>query len=222
MPNIIKITGPAGPAVIEFDRDRAPAFDEIMVASEIDPRVVLAEARADAERKVREAYEEGLRRGHAAGQQRFEESVGDAALAFTRAAGEMAESRARFMETLEPQLIRLAVLLAQRILEREVKMDPGVIATTARAALAYVLDAERVVLRINPMDLDTMRSRRADLLVQFDRIATIELAADPEIASGGCIASTPALEIDARISEQLASMMKGMLAEASGIPAEQL
>lgn len=200
----------------DYDRDRAPVFDDMVDDLDLDPRSILAEARIEAEQKVREAYEEGLRRGHAAGQQQFDEGVGQAVDTLHGVCEQMMQARTEFLDSLQPQLVRLAVLLAERILEREVQLDQSVIATTARAALEHVLDAERVVLRVNPRDIEVLRERKADYLAEFEQIETIDLSPDTAIASGGCIAATDQLEIDARLSEQLATMMGDMLARSNG------
>lgn len=220
MANIIKPTGARRPPVADYDRDRARAFDDLVDDGVLDPHTILMEARAEAEQKVREAYEEGLRRGHAAGEQRFNEGVGNAVETLHAACDRMLQARTEFLESLQPQLVRLAVSLAERILEREVQLDSTIVATTARAALEQVLDAERVVLRVNPSDLSVLRERKAEYLAEFERIKTLEFAPDAEIPSGGCIAETDRLEIDARLSEQLATMMTQMLAQTNGVPRE--
>lgn len=213
MAKIIKPNGVRQIAVSDYDRDRAPAFDDIVDDSAADPHAILANARAEAEQKVREAYEEGLRRGHAAGRQQFDETVGQAAETLLAVCEKMLDSHNAFLDSLQPQLVRLAVSLAERILEREVELDPTVVATTARAALKRILDAERVVLRVNPDDIAILRERRADILAEFERIQSLEFNPDPTIPTGGCVAVTDTLELDARLSEQLATMMKHMLAQ---------
>lgn len=218
MANIIKTTGAKQPPVTDYSRDRAPAFDDVPDESQLDPRAVLAEARAEAEEKVRQAYEEGLKRGYSAGQQRFDQEVGQAVETLHAACDRMQQARNEFLDSLQPQFVRLAVLLAERILEREVQLDREIVATTARAALERVLDAERVVLRANPEDIAVLRERKPDYLAEFEQIQTIEFTPDPEIASGGCVAETDRLEIDARLSEQLATMMGQMLAQAGDAP----
>lgn len=222
MANIIKPTGARRPPVSEYDRDRAPAFEDMVDETDLDPHTVLAEARAQAQQKVREAYEEGLRRGHAAGQQRFDEGVGQAVETLHGVSEQMLQARVEFLDSLQPQLVQLAVALAERILEREVQLDPTVVATTARAALERIVDAERVLLRVNPTDLAVLRERKADYLAEFEQIETIEFSPDPEIPSGGCIAATEQLEIDARLSEQLYTMMAQMLAQSNGVPRENV
>ena len=214
MANIIKPSGTKQATVSEYDRDRAPAFDDVAGESDLDPHAILADARAEAEQKVREAYEEGLRRGQAAGEKHFNDGVGNAVEALHGVCREMLHARNAFLDSLEPQLVQLSVALAERILEREVQLDPGVVASTARAALERVLDAEKVVLRANPADLAVLRERKPEYLAEFEQIHSIELVPDEAVESGGCIASTNRLEIDARFSEQLANMMAQMLAQS--------
>lgn len=215
MSNIIKPSAPRQPSIENYDRDRIAALDIDQAASELDPKVILAEARAEAEQKVREAYEEGMRRGMEAGQAQFDESVGRAADTLQQASEAMAQARQAFLDSLEPQVVQLAVALAGRILEREVRLDRSVVVTAARAALERVSDEGRVTLRVNPADIEVLREKKPELLGQFEGIATIDLAPDEEVESGGCVAVTESLEIDARLSAQLDLIMAQLLADAA-------
>ena len=84
-----------------------------------DPTAILTQAREDAEEKVREAYAEGMRRGMKAGEEKFNESVGESAQLLSQAGDTLRQAREDFLESLEPQMVKLATSIASKIIEGE-------------------------------------------------------------------------------------------------------
>lgn len=197
-----------------FDRDRTSCFDEEAAAAAADPAAILASAREEAEDKVRRAYEEGMLRGEAAGQEAFEARVNRAAEALSAAIEQAQEQREAFLRSTETPLAELAQTLAEGIVAKELETDATVIQRTARKVLEHALDTEHITLRVNPGDLEVLTEYRPELLGEFERIARIEFQPDPKIESGGCVGLTNTLTIDARISEQLRSITQQLLDES--------
>lgn len=208
MPKIIKLQAARGECVTDFER---AALEEMAGAEGADPASILAQAREEAEAKVREAYAEGMRRGMESGEQKFRESVGESARLLQEAAGRLERARQEFLDELEPQLIQLATSIAQRILDREARLSPDVLKRTARTVLQKVMDEEHVVLQVNPRDLDALRAHRVELLEQFDGISRLDIVPDESIDPGGCIAQTETLRVDGRIASQLERILNDLL-----------
>ena len=210
MPRIIKPQGAGGDKVSSYERSiferSAGNGDEIA-----DPAAILAQAREDAEEKVREAYAEGMRRGMEAGEKKFNHSVGESAQLLDRAADTIQTAHEEFLAALEPQMVQLATSIAAKIIEREANIAPEIVTKTARSVIERVLDEERVVLQVNPQDLETLREHRIQLLEEFEGIKQLELQADESIAPGGCIAVTENLRIDGRLESQLEQILNSMM-----------
>lgn len=174
----------------------------------VDPAAILAEAREKAEQKVREAYEEGMHRGTEAGREKFNASVAEAEKLLNNAAEALKDARIGFLDSLEPQIVELAIAIAAQILKREAEESPDLLRSTARAALERILDEEQVTLRVNPVDLDALREHRIELLHQFDGISRLDIVGDESIESGGCIATSETLHVDAQIQTQLEKILE--------------
>lgn len=211
MPRIIKSEGNGAGAVSAYKRlilDEA-ASDASQATT--DPAMILEQARADAEEKVREAYAEGMRRGIAAGEEKFNESVGETARMLSQAAETLQQARQEFLDELEPQMVRLATSIASKIINRETQISSEIVQRTTRSVLERVLDEERVVLRVNSKDLDTLREHRIQMLDEFEGIKQLELQADDSIVPGGCIAVTEHLRIDGRLESQLEQILNQLM-----------
>ncbi len=209
MPRIIKVRDAKGNGVSAYE---CSALDEDASAeAATDPATVLEQARHEAEEKVREAYAEGMRRGIEAGEEKFNESVGESATMLTQAAESIKQAREEFLESLEPQMVQLATSIASKILDRETQVSTEVVKRTTRNVLERVLDEERVVLRVNPQDLETLREQRVQLLEEFEGIKQLELRPDETITPGGCVAVTENLRIYGRLESQLEEIMNQLM-----------
>lgn len=212
MPKIIKWEAVEGEGVTKFEH---AALEEIACpdtdGSGTDPASILAQAREEAEAKVREAYAEGMRRGMEAGEQKFRESVSESARLLHEAATRLEQARREFLDELEPQVVQLAASIASKILEREATVSEALIKRTTRTVLEKLMDEEHVVLRANPADLEALREYRVELLEQFEGIQRLDIVADETIDAGGCIAQSDAVRIDGRLESQLERILNELL-----------
>jgi len=176
-----------------------------------DPATILEEARAEAQEKVREAYAEGMRRGMEAGEAKFRKSVAESIRLLQEAGGRLEASRMAFLNDIEPQLVHLAVSIAEKILEREAQLSSDVVKRTARSVLERVMDEEHVVLRVNPADLEALREYRVEALEQFDGLERLDVMPDETIDPGGCIAQTDSVQVDGRLNSQLECILNELL-----------
>ncbi len=192
-----------------------PSTAARVAAATWTPPRFLAEAREEAERLVREAYAEGLRRGELAGRQSAEEkfmaSVAEAGQMLRAASAAIESARASFLESAGAHVARVAVAAAGRIVRREISIDPGIVKSTAHAALEKLTGEERVQLRVHPADLDAIRLHRVDLLDRIEGLRHFDVSADESISPGGCVAETNDLLIDARIETQLAEILDRLM-----------
>jgi len=224
MAKVIKATEASTGAWLRYERDMlrpAAGSDMPALAEAPDPdppdvfemaEEVLTEARAEAQRMVREAYAEGVQRGMEAGQAEFRKNVGAAAQVLEVAATEVRRARETFLASLETQVVELAHAIAARILHREASSDPEVALRTAREALAHLADRERVTLRVNPRDLDALRAEQVSILEEFDGVGDLRIVGDDSVAPGGCLAETERLLVDARLEAQLKNLLDAMSA----------
>jgi flagellar assembly protein FliH len=192
------------PVVVED----APEEEEVDQAP--DPAEVLAEAHAEAERVVRDAYAEGLRRGIEAGQAQYLESVGQSAEALQAAAGAMKAAREEFISSLEPQVVALVKDIARRILQREIQAKGDLVCRTVRSALANLAEREQVTIRLNPADAETLQREKVALLEEFEAVKRMEIVTDDSVSPGGCIAESELLQVDARLDAQLERILEAM------------
>lgn len=203
--------------VTPMDRDALPDFPaaQFRMADDLDlmdpemlRETILAEARMEAERKIREAYDEAYQRGLDNGEEVFRESVAQAAQTLENAALQILDARKAFLDALEPQVVELATLIAERVINREVRTDPEIIVNTVRRALAQIADRQTLRLRVHPSDYEALRARQVTLLEEFSGVEAIEIAPDDAVTPGGCIAESRLMQVDARMETLLGNVLE--------------
>ncbi len=207
MARIIKSQESEGNGVSSYERDILETT-EASSARYVDPASILAEARAEAEEKVREAFAEGLERGRKAGLKKFEDSVGEAEQVLKTAGEELKSARQAYLDDMEPRLAQLASAIAAKILGREAEIGEDLVRNCARTALESIVDLERVTLKVNPGDLDAIREHKVKLLDEFDGLGQLEIVADESIEPGGCIAVSDRLHVDAQWETQIQQILE--------------
>jgi len=202
---------PARPAV-DVDAIRAQAQTlvddaarnaEVLLADAHDRgRALIEDAAARADSIAQEARKRGHDQGAAAGREAADRSM-DEMLETMRGLVEMARvERHKLIEEAEPELVRLAFGIAERVLHQQVALDRGVAVEMAKVAIARLIERDTVTVRVNPADLERMRDHRDELIAIGD-IRNLRVVEDKRVDRGGVVIDSVTGTIDARIRTQL-------------------
>ena len=208
---------PEGPEAAEprwaFAED---APEQESAPPEPDPSDSIDEERlSEAERR---GFAAGREHGRAEGraEEREHERGAQAALAHameTRRKDERArlivhfdEARQRYVQEIEPEVVRLALAVAARILRREAQMDPLLLSGAVRVALGQLAASTRVRLKVPGDDLDLWREAIA--LVPNPGVRP-EVAAGEGMRLGDCRIETEMGSVDLGVRAQLGEIERG-------------
>ncbi len=192
----------------EREAQHAPASSE-STASEKDELLFEAEQRGFAAGR-----EQGREEGRA--EERDQEREAQATLAHT-AETRRKEERARLIESLDaarqqyvhdigPEVVRLSLAVAARILRREAQMDPLLLSGAVRVALGQLASSTRVRLRVPEDDLELWREAMA--LVPNPG-ARPEVNAGEGMRLGDCVIETELGSVDLGVRAQLSEIERG-------------
>ncbi len=162
-------------------------------------------AAADLALLEKQAYERGLREGEAAGARKSLEQLQSAIQGFAESASRLASYKTQLRSEVERQVVDLALAVAQKILRRELALDPNIILAVVKACLAELESAEIYRLRANPQDIPSLAA-----FFQQQRRRNIELLPDPHISRGGAVFETAQGQLDARLETQLEEIARGL------------
>ena len=163
---------------------------------------LLAEAGERGNALVESLQSEARTAGHAEGSAAADREMSDM-MATMRNLVDMARvERHKLIESAEPELVRLAVGIAERVLHQQIALDRGVVVEMAKVAIGRLVEKESVTVRVNPGDLERMREHRDELLSNGE-IKNFRIVEDQRVDRGGVVVETDGGTIDARISTQV-------------------
>ncbi|HEY0615477.1 MAG TPA: FliH/SctL family protein [Candidatus Elarobacter sp.] len=207
---------PASPAVdVEAIRaqaqgliDDAERNAEMLLADAHNrSRALVEDAAARADTIAQDARKRGHDEGFQAGRDAADREMNDM-LVTMRGILEMARAeRHKLIEDAEPELVRLALGIAERVLHQQVALDRGVVVEMAKGAIARLIERDTVTVRVHPADLERMREHRDELIAIGD-IRSLRIVEDQRVDRGGVVVDTDAGTIDARIATQLEEARK--------------
>lgn len=199
---------PARPLIgLRGGRTGANPLDRALV----EAQGVRQRAEEEAERLQREAVERGYRDGL--------ESVAEQRVASMREIKDLKESilaeREAFYAIVEPQVVKLIMEIAEKILRRELETRPESVLDIVKFSLQQLTDKEAITLRVNPADVEMVRAYHQSIRDSAGGLREIEIIEDRRVDRGGCIAESASGSLDARIKSQIAEITR-VITEAVG------
>ena len=170
---------------------------EDLVEVAVRAKRIFANAEADAAVRLAE-FE--ANRARMSGEMR-EQVRAELALEQTQKLLELATLRARILERAENDIIQIARLLAERIIAKELSLDPCKIVLMAHQALREVGGATQVTMHAAPEAAEVLRHEVSRL--ESSRAVRIEILADASLGPGDLRVETDVGSIDARVGTQL-------------------
>lgn len=222
---IEEFTYPEGPAVVEprwvFEED-SPEFESASKEEGAVSAPAPALSSADLDDLLREAERNGVAAGREHGrevgraEERERERGAQAALSHAMEERRKAEraqliqnfdqARQRYVHEIEPEVVRLALAVAARILRREAQMDPLLLSGAVRVALGQLAASTRVRLKVPGDDLELWRESIA--LVPNSGVRP-EVLAGEGMRLGDCVIETELGTVDLGVRGQLSEIERG-------------
>lgn len=168
--------------------------------------------------ETRRAIETGRELGRQSEREAAAEQLRQIEEARVRQAGallqQFAEARDHYLQSVEQEVVRLAMAVAARILRRESQMDPLLLTGAVRVALGQLSETTRVKLRVPEQDLGLWQEAIA-ALPNLNLRPTV--VADATMRLGDCAVETELGTVDLGIRSQLAEIERGFFDQAAGL-----
>ena len=173
-----------------------------------------AEGRAAGTKEGREAglsagREEGRKAGIAAAKGEIE--------AATRTLVEACEQLGRMKDGLfslaESDLLKLAILIARKVVAKEVSADSHISAVNVKRCLEMLSQRKNLVVRVAPQAVALVQESLPDLARRMGDLASVKIAGDDSVAPGGCLVTGESGVLDATIESQFAEVERILFGE---------
>ncbi len=204
---------------VDFD----PEFRPVQVAPILKHRVlsayeeaaeIIGNARREANRLRREAAslqerarlekESERKRGYEEGRQK---ALGE----LTHRMVEVEAEREKFFADAEPQVIRMVMEIAEKVIGREVAQ--GAIVDVVKNAISQSV-GRRVSVRVHPSDAVVLKEKQSALVASLEN-RSLTIKEDESVAPGGCLVETEMGVVDARLETQLNAIRKALGLESA-------
>ncbi len=213
-------------------RGRPISFEYADIEQRCDAQLQAAQAQAEQIILAAEAHAEELRTeawqlGHTTGglqaeaefdarveaevQQRLQERLQHIVPALQTATAQLIQDREQILLQWESAAIQLSLTLAERVVRRELQLQPEVPRALIAEVLQLTAGASSIVLRLHPTDVTDIKAHSADWQQLLATPANLKVVADPQITRGGCLVETPQGTIDGRIETQLARLASELM-----------
>jgi len=121
--------------------------------------------------------------------------------AVSRACAQLAKDREVYFSEVEGDVVRLALGIAERVLHREAKMDPLLLAASVRLALEKIAGETGSVLRVPVEALERWRGVFGE--------GEVELVGDDRLMAGDCVLETKVGRVELGVAVQLEEIERG-------------
>lgn len=144
-----------------------------------------------------DGYEEGL----VEGQEKALEEAGKLLSTVHTIIDEGVRLRAQSLEALEDDFLKLSLLLADKIVRKNIQNDIAWLDPIIKDAIRSLGTVEKITVLLNPMDYSLIKEEEEGL--QLGTRAKLYLERDPSITQGGCLIESESGLIDARLEKRL-------------------
>ncbi len=151
---------------------------------------------------AQEAYEKGFEQGHRDGEALGRKKYETLATRLAEVLKSLEEEIEKHVLGLEPQVLALVKLMAERVINREISLGPEVLKEAIKEALSHVVDQARVKIHLNPGDLEFLEEILEELSEDLSRLKDFEVVPDAGISRGGCLLETDFGLVDATLERR--------------------
>ena len=188
--------------------------EDLLLTARQEAEAILTQAREQAEAARQEAMQQGRAQGLEEGRQQSKAEFLPALVAFAQAGQSLLVLEEQLFSQLTPELVRLGLAIAEKIIGKQVAEDPDIIATVLERARAELPHANQVRIWLHPEDYQLLSELRPDL-VSIGEIGgrRIEVCETPDLVRGGCRVETEMGVVDASLPVQLQEIGRQLLDE---------
>ena len=171
-----------------------------------------AAARPLTARQIEEMQQQAREEGFAQGRREGQEAGRKDVLARIHELESLMQTLAKPLDQLdmevEQELVHLALAVAQQLVRRELKSDPGQVLAAVREAMAALpLAARNVRLHLHPEDAALVR----ETLSLNDSERGWKIVEDPVLTRGGCKVSSDTSQVDSSVERRLQQVIANVL-----------
>jgi flagellar assembly protein FliH len=214
--NILKETEAMVVEILEKARTES---QNIISEAKEEAAMVLSRAKEEAEAVRIEALESGYQDGFKRALSDMEAEIQSAREEKERILEEARNERVRFLTLNEEILVRMALAIAKKIVEKELEEIPDIVSSLVQKIVESLNEAESFKVLVNPKDFENMARKYSEEGIPRSR-DRFQVEADSRLSAGGCVVETEVGIVDARLETRMnaveGALMEGVAYDRNG------
>lgn len=170
----------------------------------------LEQARSQWEQEAQQRVGEATELGKQQGRQEAESAAEIRAAELASVISSLVQAREKLLDDSEQAVLEMTLAIARRFVEQSALLGDELIRKSIKDAVKMVTEKDKVIIRVNPDDLDEVRGHQDDIIFIGDGIGRLEVRGDKKVDRGGCVVETEAGNIDARIASRFEQLDKAI------------
>lgn len=163
---------------------------------------ILENANVRKEEIEKQAYEQGFSSGKAIGLEEGKSKYNEALSKIGNSINSLLNVKNELIREYEPEIIKLAISIAEKIVKREVTIKSDHIVEIVSSLVNQLKDKSKVIIKLSPEDFEDLKN--SEKLGKLKYISTnFEIIEDPTLSKGDVMVDTSFGVIDASINSQL-------------------
>jgi flagellar assembly protein FliH len=162
----------------------------------------------------RDAFAKGYAQGERAGTEAAATRADAMLRRLAQTIEELAALRSEMIHRTERQAVQLILAIAERVVQRELTLDRGLLLGMARVALDRLGEYGSATIRLHPDDYQAIGAQPS-----IDG-APVQVVADPGVSRGGCHVQSDFGFMDVSPESQFRELARALLSEADPPPSE--
>jgi flagellar assembly protein FliH len=191
------------------DDGEEPAVEASLLEEENELYGLLRISEDELQRKIQEAFDKGTQEER----KKADDDLAGICSALSEAISIVSRLREKIVRESEDELLKLAFMVAKKIVRQEIKHDRQILVQLVSEALRGFPEQHDIVVSLHPEDYKVITSNRELFLAGIGEDRQITLKPDETTTLGGCIVESSTGVIDARIEAQLDEIYKGLVEE---------
>jgi len=154
--------------------------------------------------QIAEARKEGAIQSRLEWEAELEERIAKERALILRTCNEFAKERSSYFAAVEGEVVRLALAIATRVLHREAKLDPLLLAGVVRVALDKVAEESGAVLHVPEAQAEAWRA-----MLMAEGNAAVKVTGEERMEATECVLETSIGRVELGVAVQLEEIEKG-------------
>lgn len=192
-------------------------YEEILAAAARERDSLLRQAEMDLLVTREQAHKEGYETGYLEGLRCGKREAGMALRQAEEQLQEAKRTRSEMLDRVEPQVVQLAVSIAQQLIGQQLTLTPETVVSFVRQALKQVNEYGEILVRVHPDDLQICRTYHSELLAGLREHTSLDFISDMVLEKGTCRVETSGTLVECALGERLAELRKVMAGVADHV-----